>query len=150
MVGLDILENNIGDINIFENINSIKSEIPISKVIIFFERYDIHISKTTIQNLLRNDVISPLINGRYYGKLHILQIYFFVYYKEVYALKQIGMLNDRVSREDDLDNVFCTFYEINKDLSFEDYSCSESMYNIIKNMTSSVVYKQTSISLLEN
>lgn len=146
---MEVQEFNIFTVNFFENINSYKPNLTISQVIKFFEKYDIQIPKTTIQNLVRNEVIAEIYEKRYYKKIHIFEIIITLYYKEIFTLNELKNLNRIIEKECELrgiDEVFQEIYFLNNNLC--EYEERDSYLDIIYFMTNSVLCKKKAISYL--
>ncbi len=147
------LEVQVFSIDFFENINSYKANLTISQVIKFFEKYSITIPKTTIQNFVRNEVLSEVVDKRYYTKQHLLEIVIALGYRDVFELSKIKKLNDIIRVECEktsVDEVFYNIYKVNNEIMKQrDVNANESYLAIIANMTKSVVYKELAIKNLD-
>ncbi len=113
---MEAQENNIFELNFFENINSYKAQLTISQLMKFFEKYGVVVPKTTIQNFVRNEVLSEVVDKRYYTKLHILQVAVALMYKDIFSLKDIKDLNKILIKEcekSSIDEVFASIYSLN-------------------------------------
>lgn len=148
---LEAQEFNIFNINFFENINSYKSNLTISQVIKFFEKYGITIPKTTIQNLVRNEVITEIYEKRYYTKIHLFEIILTQYYKDVFSLKELKNLNRIIEKECDIngiDKVFENIYVLNNNIN--EYLETDTYLDLIYSMTSSVLNRKRAVYFLES
>ncbi len=149
------LEVQVFSIDFFENINSYKSNLTISKVIKFFEKYNITIPKTTIQNFVRNEVLSEVVDKRYYTKQHLLEIIIALGYRDVFELSKIKVLNDMLRVECEkigTDEVFYNIFKVNSEvmnLKEVTIDAKDIYLNIVENMTKSVVYKELAIKSLD-
>ncbi len=147
---LEVQENNIFTINFFENINSYKSQLAISQLIKFFEKYNVVIPKTTIQNFVRNEVLSEVVEKRYYEKLHILQTVIALMYKDIFSLSDISALNKLITSECEktsVDDVFKAIYSLHN--SMDDYKETNSYLDIVFLMTNTVMNKNEALELLQ-
>ncbi len=152
------LEVQVFNIDFFENINSYKSNLTISQVIKFFEKYNITIPKTTIQNFVRNEVLSEVVEKRYYTKQHLLEIIIALGYREVFELSTIKSLNKLIVDECEktsIDEVFYNVFSVNKsilDNSLDVGSVvtieTSGYLDIVSTMTKSVVYKKIALEKL--
>ncbi len=148
---MEVQENNLFTINFFENINSYKSQLTISQLIKFFEKYNVTIPKTTIQNFVRNEVLSEVVDKRYYTKLHILQTVLALMYKDIFSLNDIRNLNRIIVDEcekNSVDEVFKAIFMVNNDM--DNYEATESYLDIVFLMTNTVVNKNEALELLQN
>ncbi len=148
---LEVQENNLFTINFFENINSYKSQLAISQLIKFFEKYNVIIPKSTIQNFVRNYVLSDVVEKRYYTKLHILQTAIALMYKDVFSLSEISALNKIIVSEcekSSIDEVFSAIYSVNN--AMDDFEETKSYLDIIFLMTNTVINKSEALELLQN
>lgn len=75
--------------NPLDNIHNYNDKMTISQVVRFFERQDIHFTKTMIQNYVRHSVIPPPHEKRYYTKEHLIMLVIIDSVKEVYSLEEI-------------------------------------------------------------
>ncbi len=144
---MEAQEFNMFKVDFFNNINSYKQELAISKVIKYFERFDIEIPKTTIQNFVRNEVISELLNKRYYTKLHILQIVIALMYKDTFSLSEIKIVNKEIFKQclnREVNEVFYEIFKLNNDL--DEYEPNDTYLDIIYYMTCCIYYKKGAIS----
>ncbi len=104
------------------NLESIKDNIQISKVLLYLEKCNITIPKTTVQNYVKEGVISPLFEGRYYNKRNILELYFAIYLREFFTLKEILLINNKIfSLSDSYLDIYNTFLYV-----FENYDKLEN------------------------
>ncbi|MFV0520005.1 MAG: DUF1836 domain-containing protein [Lachnospirales bacterium] len=78
------------------NFEFISDKLQISKVVLYFEKSNIFIPKTTIQNYIKENVLSPLIENRYYSKQNILEIYLTVILKEFFTLNEISTILKKI------------------------------------------------------
>ena len=78
--------------DILKNIEYYKEKITISQVVSFFERNDIHFTKSMIQNYGKLNVIPPLNEKRYYTKKHLAALVLIHYLKQIYSLDEIKSL----------------------------------------------------------
>ncbi len=148
---LEVQENNLFTINFFENINSYKSQLTISQLIKFFEKYNVIIPKTTIQNFVRNEVLSEVVEKRYYTKLHILQTAIALMYKDIFSLSEISALNKIIVCECEkgsIDEVFSAIYSVNN--AMDEFEETKSYLDIIFLMTNTVMNKSEALELLQN
>ncbi len=148
---MEVQENNIFKINFFENINSYKSQLTISQLIKFFEKYNVVIPRTTIQNFVRNEVLSEVEEKRYYSKLHILQTATALMYKDIFSLSDISALNKIITLECEktgVDEVFKAVYNVNNNM--EDYEETNSYLDIVFLMTNTVMNKNEALSMLHD
>ncbi len=124
------------------NINNIKDEIAISKVVQYFENCNIQVPKTTIQNYVREGVVSKLSNNRYYSKQNILEIYFALFLKDVFSLKEIKKINEKIfSFNINYFDIYNIFFDIANNVNI----ISEE--DDIKNEIESFVYKLVKFKL---
>ncbi len=150
------LEVQVFSVDFFENINSYKANLTISQVIKFFEKYNIVIPKTTIQNFVRNEVVSEVVDKRYYTKQHLLEIIIALGYRDIFELSKIKVLNDIIRVEcekTDTDEVFYNIFNVNKTImkmQDVDVNDSEMYLSIVANMTRCIVYKELSIKSLDS
>ncbi len=147
---MEVQENNLFAINFFENINSYKSQLTISQLIKYFEKFNVNIPKTTIQNFVRNEVLSEVVEKRYYTKLHILQTIIALMYKDIFSLSEISSLNKIIVVEcekSSIDDVFSAIYSVNN--AMEDYEETKSYLDIIFLMTNTVNNKLEALELLK-
>lgn len=79
-------------IDVGENYGVFSNRLSISKVIIFFERKNIELNRTTIQNYVRVGILHSLIDKRYYDFSHLIIIYLSHYLKKCFTLKEIAEL----------------------------------------------------------
>ncbi len=149
------LEVQVFSIDFFENINSYKANLTISQVIKFFEKYNIVIPKTTIQNFVRNEVLSEVVDKRYYTKQHLLEIIIALGYRDVFELSKIKVLNDILREECEktgVDEVFYNIFKINIEiikLNEIQVDTDDNYLNVVKSMTKCVVYKELAIKSLD-
>ncbi len=148
------LEVQVFNIDFFENINSYKANLTISQVIKFFEKYNVSIPKTTIQNFVRNEVVSEVVDKRYYTKQHLLEIIIALGYREVFDLSSIKNLNKLIIKECEtvgVDEVFYNIFNVNKAVleNKKTNSWDENNYlEIVSIMTKSVIYKKVAVEKL--
>lgn len=76
-------------LNPLENIHNYNDKMTISQVVRFFERQGIYFTKTMIQNYVRQSVIPPPYEKRYYTKIHLLLLVLIDSVKEIYSLEEI-------------------------------------------------------------
>ncbi len=96
-----------------ENLLNIKDELAISKVIQYFSNCGYEVPKTTIQNYVRESVVSSLEKGRYYSKKNIVEIYMALYLKDIFTLKDITKINKKIfSFTNDFNEVYNIFFDI--------------------------------------
>ncbi len=148
---MEVQENSIFTINFFENINSYKSQLAISQLIKFFEKYNVVIPKTTIQNFVRNEVLSEVVDKRYYTKLHILQTVTALMYKDIFSLSDISTLNKLIFEEcekSSVDEVFNAIFSVNNGM--DEYEETKSYLDIVFLMTNTVMNKNEALALLQS
>ncbi len=85
---------------VFYDINSFKENLSISKVIRFFEMKNISFTKTMIQNYSRVGAIPELIDGRFYGRNHLIYLYYINKLKSDFSLNEIKEMLDTFINED--------------------------------------------------
>ncbi len=155
------LEVQVFSIDFFENINSYKANLTISQVIKFFEKYNISIPKTTIQNFVRNEVVSEVVDKRYYTKQHLLEIIVALGYREVFDLSTIKTLNKILEKECEktsVEEVFYNIFNVNKSVLQNNENIIDTLNNSIKVsyletiaiMTKSVFFKKVALEKLNN
>ena len=67
-------------------INDYNDEMSIAQVVRFFEKQDIHITKTMIQNYVKMGLLPPPKNKRYYVKAHFILITILMQIKDILPL----------------------------------------------------------------
>jgi DNA-binding transcriptional MerR regulator len=72
-----------------KNIDNYSNMMSISKVVMFFEKEGITLTKTTIQNYIKINLLPKPVNKRYYNKSHFITIVIISLLKPVYSLEQI-------------------------------------------------------------
>ena len=106
MVALDTREFNKKNILIgFENFNN---KMSVSKVVKYFERHNIHFTKTMLQNYVRVGVLPPLFEKRYYTKKHFVLLFFIDCLKNIYSLDELTVLFEPIfdlENESDYDSI---------------------------------------------
>jgi DNA-binding transcriptional MerR regulator len=88
-------------------LNSFNEEMSISQVIKFFGKYEIHLTKTMIQNYIRIGLLPGPIEKRYYIKDHLILLFLIYTLKESFSLEELRVvfspiLQDTTTFEDDL------------------------------------------------
>lgn len=107
-------------------------KMQISQVVMFFEKKGYHITKTMIQNYIRQEVLPPVAGKRYYGKYHILIISMIEIMKKRFSFQEIKAFFEIVIPEvftensDDYKEVIIK----NNEIVFPVY---ENMYNAYNN-----------------
>lgn len=88
-------------------IDPTNEEMTISQVIKFFSKYEIHFTKTMIQNYIRIGLLPGPIQKRYYSENHLMLLFLIYHLKEGFSLEEIKkvfapILKDEDTFEDDL------------------------------------------------
>lgn len=88
-------------------IDPTNEEMTISQVIKFFGKYELHFTKTTIQNYIRIGLLPGPVQKRYYTENHLMILFLIYHLKEGFALEEIKkvfapILKDESTFEDDL------------------------------------------------
>ncbi len=119
-----------------ENLLNIKEDIAISKVLQYFLNCGYTIPKTTVQNYVREGVVSELKNGRYYSKRNIVEIYIAQYLKDIFTLKEIKKINNKIFSYNnsyiDIYNIFVDIIENFNVIDIEEDLTSELLEFIYK------------------
>lgn len=94
----------------FSELHTFNDEMTVSQVVRFFEKYNIHFTKTMIQNYVRVGVIPPPFEKRYYTKRHLTLLFLINNLKNIYSLEDIKdifspILKDPETFDDDLIDV---------------------------------------------
>lgn len=103
----------------------------ISQVVIFFEKRGFNITKTMIQNYIRQEVLPPVVNKRYYGKYHVLIVAMIEILKKRFSFQEIKVFFEfiipevfvEISPEEDIDIVR------NNEIIYLAYEKFYGMYN---------------------
>ena len=117
--------------DILLDIHQYSQQFSISQVVTFFERKGISISKSMIQNYVRDGLLPPPLNKRYYSHKHLAALALIDKLKLVYDMaiiklvllplmdedglplelyRKIIMESEKLSRQDDLDSLLLMVY----------------------------------------
>ena len=75
--------------NILKDIHQYKPQITIRQVVTFFERKGINITRNMVQNYVRDGILPPPINKRYYSHKHLAALALIGTLKNIYELSEI-------------------------------------------------------------
>jgi len=70
-------------------IKNYSKTMTISQVVVFFDRIDIHFTKTMIQNYVRIGLLPPPSDKRHYGHGHLHLLWLIHFFKENFSLEEI-------------------------------------------------------------
>lgn len=75
--------------NILSDIHQYNQTLTISQVVKFFEKKGIHVTKSMIQNYVRDGLLPPPINKRHYTPKHLTTLALIHYLKNIYEITAI-------------------------------------------------------------
>lgn len=78
--------------NPLKYIENYSQDLPISKVVLFFERQKIFFTKTMIQNYIKIELLPAPKGKRYYKKEHLAMLVLIYKLKNVYSLEEIKII----------------------------------------------------------
>ena len=134
--------------NILANIDNYNSEMSISQVMRFFERFNMVFTKTMIQNYVRVGVIPTPVRGRYYVKSHLILLAMVYELKEIYSLPEIGDFF-RIHEADGDESKLVSLYNEYFAIYNERYSLAQSD-KMLTLMVSSVAMKKNVKNMMDN
>ena len=75
--------------DILQDVHQYSHQLTISKVIIFFERKGVVLTRSMIQNYVRDGLLKPPLNKRYYTHKHLAALTLIIALKTVYEMNHI-------------------------------------------------------------
>ena len=75
--------------NILQDIHQYNNMMTISQVVRFFDKNDKHITKSMIQNYVRDGILPPPLNKRYYTHQHLATLILVDYLKNTFDMTAI-------------------------------------------------------------
>lgn len=135
---------------IFNDIESFSDNLSISKVVKFFEMKNIVFTKTMIQNYNRIGILPELINNRYYGREHLVYLYYIDLLKNNFSLEDIKNTLDLLAIDNNMIDIYNKMLKFNNDLNLYRNEYLSKIDDISKNENEKELIKMIEFNSIKN